>query len=125
MSLQPMSQIFYAPESGKITQCAPAISDTARPNCLPTQSDVGNDFVGEEVLISGWGRLSDSAGSIATYLNYVDGVPIISQQECEAVYGSLNEGVICIDTAGGRGSCNVRPTILVENTAFCSKLILG
>merc|ERR1711936_215637 len=26
--------------------------------------------------------------------------------DCNAVYGIVGDGVVCIDTAGGRGSCN-------------------
>ena len=75
---------------------------------------MGNDFVGEKVLISGGGRVSDTHNGIADLLHFVDNVPVISQQECEAYYGSLNEGPICIDTTGGHGSCNVNLTNFVS-----------
>jgi hypothetical protein len=73
-----------------------------RPICL---ADSG-DFTGELALVSGWGRPSDSASSISPVLRYVDNRPVLSQRECESYWGDLNEGVVCIDTTGGKGSCN-------------------
>ena len=34
-------------------------------------------------------------------------IPVMSNADCNAVFGIVGDGVICIDTAGGRGSCNV------------------
>lgn len=73
-----------------------------RPNCLATSGD----YSGELALVSGWGRPSDSASSISPVLRYVDGRRVMSQQECENYWGNLNDGVVCIDTTGGKGSCN-------------------
>merc|ERR1712186_119683 len=74
----------------------------ARTNCLASSGD----FSGQLALVSGWGRPSDSSSSIARYLRYVDGVRVMSQEECENYWGNLNEGVVCIDPTGGHGSCN-------------------
>lgn len=80
-------------------------NEYASPICLPTRSEVGEAFVGETMTVSGWGRESDSSPSIARYLNFVSR-PIISNAECNAVYGIVGDGVICISTKGGRGTCN-------------------
>ena len=40
------------------------------------------------------------------FLNFVS-APIISNTECNAVYGIVGSGVICISTKGGKGTCNV------------------
>ena len=34
-------------------------------------------------------------------------VPIISNSECDEVFGVIEDGVICISTEGGKGTCNV------------------
>ena len=74
-----------------------------RPNCLASSGD----FTGELALVSGWGRPSDSASGISPVVRYVDNRRVLSQSECENYWGNLNEGVVCIDTTGGKGSCNV------------------
>jgi len=77
----------------------------ASPVCLPKRSEVGETFVGETMTVSGWGRESDASGSIARFLNFVS-VPVMSNKECNDVYGIVGDGVICVDTEGGRGTCN-------------------
>ncbi|XP_047486669.1 chymotrypsin BII-like [Penaeus chinensis] len=68
---------------------------------LPS-SDVA---VGTTVTPTGWGRPSDSAGGISDILRQVD-VPIMDTADCSAVYGHLGNGIVCIDAAGGKGTCN-------------------
>merc|ERR1712138_117380 len=36
----------------------------------------------------------------------VEDLPIITNAECNAVYGIGQAGVVCIDTTGGKGTCN-------------------
>ena len=62
--------------------------------------------VGETCTVSGWGKDSDSASGISPVLRYVD-VPILSNEDCN-IYGIVWDGMICIDTAGGHGTCSVR-----------------
>merc|ERR1712037_1014793 len=62
--------------------------------------------VGSLVTVTGWGKPSDSAGGISPVLREVRDIPVISNSDCNDVYGIVGEGVVCIDTAGGRGSCN-------------------
>jgi len=61
--------------------------------------------VGDTVTPTGWGLDSDSASSISAVLRQVD-VPIMSNSDCDAVYGIVGEGVVCIDTEGGKGTCS-------------------
>ena len=75
--------------------------DNAAPNCLATSGD----FSGQTALVSGWGRPSDNSGGISDVLRKVE-APVMSQSECESYWGNLNEGVVCIDTTGGKSSCN-------------------
>jgi hypothetical protein len=55
---------------------------------------------------SGWGKSSDAALSITDILRKVD-VPTITNQACDNVYGIVGDGMICVATAGGKGTCNV------------------
>ena len=34
-------------------------------------------------------------------------MPVMSNADCNAVYGIVSDGAFCVDTSGGRGSCNV------------------
>ena len=36
----------------------------------------------------------------------VEDRPIISNSDCNAIYGIVGSGVVCIDTTGGKGTCN-------------------
>merc|ERR1712213_258337 len=72
------------------------------PNCLASDGD----HTGEMALVSGWGRPSDSSSGISEVLRYVDDRRVLSQSECENYWGNLNDGVVCIDTTDGGGSCN-------------------
>ena len=62
---------------------------------------------GELVTVTGWGKPSDNAGGISPVLRMVSDLPIISNSDCNDVYGIVGPGVVCIDTTGGKGSCNV------------------
>ena len=61
---------------------------------------------GEIVTAIGWGKASDSADGISAVLREVD-VPVLSNFDCNEVYGNVNDGHICIDSAGGKGTCSV------------------
>lgn len=71
-------------------------------NCLAEDGD----HTGQMALVSGWGRPSDSSSGISEVLRYVDDRRVLSQEECENYWGNLNDGVVCIDTTDGGGSCN-------------------
>ena len=78
------------------------------PSCLPAAGDVPAE--GSMVAVTGWGKPSDSAGGISPVLREVFDLPVISNSDCNDVYGIVGPGVVCIDTTGGRGSCNVSYT---------------
>jgi len=71
-------------------------------NCLASSGD----YTDQMSLVSGWGRPSDSSSGISPVLRYVDDRRVMSQSECENYWGNLNDGVVCIDTSDGGGSCN-------------------
>jgi len=61
--------------------------------------------IGTVVTPTGWGRPSDSTGSISDVLRQVD-VPTMSVSDCDAVYGIVTDSHVCIDSTGGKGTCN-------------------
>jgi len=79
-------------------------NDYIKPACLPSLGDTADQ--GELVTCTGWGKPSDSAGGIAPKLRMVSDLPVISNAECDSVYGIVGDGVVCIDTTGGKGTCN-------------------
>merc|ERR1712203_695295 len=79
-------------------------NDYIAPSCLPMAGDTADE--GELVTVTGWGKPSDSAGGISPVLRMVSDLPCITNADCNAVYGIVGPGVVCIDTTGGKGSCN-------------------
>merc|ERR1739848_894248 len=79
-------------------------NDYIKPSCMPMAGDTAD--VGEMVTCTGWGKPSDSAGGISPVLRMVEDRPIISNSDCNAIYGIVGDGVVCIDTTGGKGTCN-------------------
>jgi len=79
-------------------------NDYIRPACLPAKGDTAD--AGELVTATGWGKPSDSAGGISPVLRMVSDLPVITNQECNAIYGIVGPGVVCISTSGGKGTCN-------------------
>ena len=80
-------------------------NDYIKPSCLPKSGDAVS--AGQMVSVIGWGKPSDSASSISPELRQVHDLPVITNRECNDVYGIVGDGVVCVDTTGGRGSCNV------------------
>merc|ERR1712241_22555 len=58
-----------------------SFNDYIKPSCLPTAGDT-------------------------PVPRCVDDIPVMSNAECNAVYGIVGDGIVCIDTTGGRGTCN-------------------
>merc|ERR1711923_509166 len=81
-----------------------SLNDYIKPSCMPMAGDTAD--VNEMVTCTGWGKPSDSAGGISPVLRMVEDRPIISNSECNAIYGIVGDGVVCIDTTGGKGTCN-------------------
>merc|ERR1712130_794025 len=80
------------------------MNDYISTSCLPATGEP--PAVGSLVTVTGWGKPSDSAGGISPVLREVRDIPVMTNADCNAVYGIVGDGVVCIDTAGGRGSCN-------------------
>ena len=80
-------------------------NDYIKPSCLPKSGNAVS--AGQMVSVIGWGKPSDSASSISPELRQVHDLPVITNRECNDVYGIVGDGVVCVDTTGGRGSCNV------------------
>ena len=36
----------------------------------------------------------------------VEDLPLITNAECNSIYGIVGDGVVCMDTEGGKGTCN-------------------
>lgn len=60
---------------------------------------------GTYVTATGWGKTSDQFGGISNVLRQVT-VPIMSNTVCNSYYGLVEDGQICIDSSGGKGTCN-------------------
>lgn len=74
------------------------------PALLPR--DVSQDYLGNTTLVSGWGRPSDSVGTISPVLREVTSY-VVSNYACRLAYlGLLEESHICISGGGGVGTCN-------------------
>jgi len=79
-------------------------NDYISPSCMPMAGDTAVE--GDLVTVTGWGKPSDSAGGISPVLRMVSDLPVITNSDCNDVYGIVGSGVVCIDTTGGKGSCN-------------------
>lgn len=82
------------------------LNDYIRPACLPPAEDESNGYVGELTTPVGWGKNSDNAGGITPKLQMVEDLPVISNPSCNDVYGIIYDGIMCIDSSGGKGVCN-------------------
>ena len=79
-------------------------SDYIKPVCLPSAGDTAEE--GQLVTCAGWGQASDTSGGLSPVLRMVEDLPLMSNEECEAIYGIVGDTSLCIDTTGGRGTCN-------------------
>ncbi|XP_071516805.1 chymotrypsin BII-like [Panulirus ornatus] len=78
---------------------------TFNENIQAVQLPASDVSVGTVVTPTGWGRPSDNAGGTSDVLRQVD-VPVMSNTDCDAIYGIVGSGVVCIDSTGGKGTCN-------------------
>ena len=88
------------------------------PICLPAAGDVTT--ADDLVTVLGWGKESDS-GSISSNLKYVE-VAVISDEQCEEVFGAQGDGTGCIE---GPSTCNVSYTWYTRKTLFISYNFIG
>nr|AGM32842.1 trypsin-like serine protease [Coptotermes formosanus] len=64
------------------------------------------DITGEHVLVSGWGKLSDSASGVSANLHFVNNT-VITNDVCAVTYGaSVTATNICTSTEGGLSTCD-------------------
>jgi len=47
-----------------------------------------------------------AASGISDVLRQVN-VPVMTNNDCDSVYGIVGDGVVCIDGTGGKSTCNV------------------
>ena len=47
-----------------------------------------------------------AASGISPVLRMVEDLPLITNAECNSIYGIVGDGVVCMDTEGGKGTCN-------------------
>merc|ERR1712064_272662 len=61
----------------------------------------------EITSFNGWTHPQWSPNDLANDIALIElPSPITSNAECNAVYGIVQAGVVCIDTTGGKGTCN-------------------
>ena len=76
-------------------------------SCLPTHDMIGETFERQMTTVTGWGKLSDSDSFAADTPHFARDLPIMNNDDCAAVYGSIiTDDHLCIDTSDGRGVCN-------------------
>lgn len=81
-------------------------NDYVNPATLPKFSESYKDYVGETVVASGWGRDSDQADTVSDFLRFVE-VTVMEYNKCNNAFsGLVTKNMICIDTTGGKSTCN-------------------
>jgi len=79
-------------------------NDYIKPACLPESGDTADP--GDLATVLGWGKTSDASTELSDVLRMVHDVPVMSNEDCHAVFGIIGDGHVCLDATGGRGSCN-------------------
>jgi secreted trypsin-like serine protease len=74
---------------------------------LAEPGTLADPYAGKLLTITGWGKTADGAlQGISDVLNTVT-VPGITTAACTETYGSIiTNNIVCVDTTGGKGSCN-------------------
>jgi len=71
------------------------------PVCLPKRSSPDLQ-TGDMMTTMGWGTLAN--GYLAAELQKAT-LPAIDHEDCTAIYGGLNDNVVCLNTESGTGNC--------------------
>ncbi|XP_069688734.1 brachyurin-like isoform X2 [Periplaneta americana] len=71
---------------------------------LPSRVDQSNTFAGENVRVSGWGRISDDDPHLSEMLQYVD-LTVITNDECKEAFITIGPDELCTSTTGGKSIC--------------------
>ncbi|XP_067648242.1 brachyurin-like [Eurosta solidaginis] len=81
-------------------------NDYIQPIALPKANGNYQTYAGEQVIASGWGKVSDAAQSATDKLRWIE-VPVLENKSCNRWFlGSVKETMICIKTTGGYSTCN-------------------
>ncbi|XP_054732571.1 serine protease 1-like [Anastrepha obliqua] len=74
---------------------------------LPAVASSYSTYAGESAIASGWGKISDSATSVTSNLQYAT-LSIITNTVCARTYGTsiVTSSNICVSTTGGVSTCN-------------------
>uniref|UniRef100_A0A2A4JTJ5 Peptidase S1 domain-containing protein n=1 Tax=Heliothis virescens TaxID=7102 RepID=A0A2A4JTJ5_HELVI len=86
---------------------AVSISNILAPIALPSGNQLDEDFAGDIAIASGYGLTSDLGGIPANQqLSFVD-LPVITNDECAAVYRSaiIQPSNVCTSGAGNKNIC--------------------
>lgn len=78
-------------------------NENIQPVNLPSYSDVDTDLTDETVTIIGWGRVG-TYDELPGYLKKVDN-PVVSNKECNDLYGIITDEHICTGSEGPQGIC--------------------
>merc|ERR1712115_753053 len=65
------------------------MNDYISTSCLPATGET--PAVGSLVTVTGWGKPSDSAGGISPVLREVRDIPVMTNADCNAVYGIVGD----------------------------------
>ncbi|XP_055377180.1 brachyurin-like [Condylostylus longicornis] len=76
---------------------------------LPCNRDSQRNFVGKNVLVSGWGMISDKPGSLSKTLKYTN-IQVISSETCKKYFGSAlavdPTYIYCANGIKGTSTCS-------------------
>lgn len=73
---------------------------------LPAVSSSYSTYVGNYVIASGWGKISDAATSVTNNLQWAR-MQVISNTDCAKTFGTtITASNICVATTGGVSTCN-------------------
>lgn len=77
-----------------------------QPSILPTGAQVSNTWANSVGTVTGWGQMTDSSTTTALDLRYIEN-NILSNAVCANTFGTIiTTSHICLQTTGGRSSCN-------------------
>ncbi|XP_063610868.1 chymotrypsin BI-like [Penaeus indicus] len=62
--------------------------------------------MGKVVTPTDYGRFSDSASGTSGVLHQVD-ISVMTNADCDTNYGVVGNGVVCVDSTGSKGTCNL------------------
>ncbi|CAG9814029.1 unnamed protein product [Phaedon cochleariae] len=96
---------------------------------LPSLLDVGINLEGRTARVSGWGLTNGVSQTTTNVLRQVNNT-IISNRECNNVFGIVRDTEVCLSSAGGRSACtgdsggplvigNVQHGIVSYGSAYC------